>query len=169
MAPGDGGAFNFRLVDMQIATLTLPALQLVDVRSLPNGIPSGPVDSWGSSVLVDGSTLYVYANGSGNRTSQDCDPDRERRVARVPIGNLTTGPWEFFDGTNWSSDPAAAAFLSFVADTPLPATACTAKPWDTLNAVRGPSGGYVAGGKLGELAPPHTNSLLGTEISEWTA
>jgi len=169
MTTGDGGEFNFRLVDMQIATFSLPALQLVDVRSLPTGIQSGPVDSWGASVLVDGSTVYLYANGSGNRTSQDCDPDRERRVARVPLGQLTTGPWEFFDGANWSTNQATAAFLQFVADTPPPATACSVKPWDTLNAVRSPNGGYAAGGKLGELPPPHTNSLLGTEISEWTA
>jgi hypothetical protein len=170
MTTGNGGDFNFRLVDMQIATFTLPALQLVDVRPLPNGIASGPVDSWGASVLADGATLYVYANGSGNRPSQDCDPDRERRVARVATGNLTTGPWEFFDGVNWSSNPAAAAFVQFVEDTPRPATACTAKPWDTLNAVRGPNGGYTAGGKLGEFAASHTDALLlGTEISQWTA
>lgn len=166
---GGSGLFNFRLLDMQIATFTLPGLQLVDVRPLPNGIASGQSNEWGASALVDGSTIYVYANGPGNQPSQDCDPGRERRVARVPLGSLTTGPWQFFDGANWAGDPSAAAPLQFVADTPLPATACTAKPFDTLRAVRSPNGGYAAGGKLGELGSDPNDALFATEISEWTA
>jgi len=163
------GPFNFQLIDMQIATFTLPGLQLVDVRPLPNGIASGQSNEWGASAFVDGSTVYVYGNGPGNQPSQDCDPGRERRIARVALGSLTTGPWQFFDGTNWTSDAAAAAPLQFVADVALPGTACTAKPFDTLRALRAPTGGYVAGAKLGELPPPASNELLGNEIGKWTA
>jgi hypothetical protein len=159
--------WNFEFVDTQLATFTLPGLSLVNIGALPNGIYSGPDYAWGGSAVtgVD-NFIYVYG-GRGDKQSQDCDPGRERRVARVERGKLTTGPWQFFDGTTWGSDPAAAALIQFVADAPLPATACTAKPLDTLNVVPNPGGGYVAGGKLGELRQP--NSLFGTEISKWTA
>ena len=70
--------------------------------------------------------------------------------------------------TDWSDDPSAAAFLSFVADNPaLPSGAPSAKPMDSLFVTRRSPGGYLAVGKLGEL--PEPNSLFGTEISGWTA
>ncbi len=155
------GPFNFRLLDMRIATFALPDLHLVNVQPIP--VPSGEGNEWGASAFSDGSTVYVYANG----------PDRNRRVARVPVGSLTNGPsWEFFNGNNsdtdaenWSADVNDAAFLQFTDAPPLP-NGVTA-PWDALNIVPAPGGGtgYLAVGKLGELDDP----LLSTEISKWTA
>jgi hypothetical protein len=159
--------WNFALVDTQIATFTLPNLSLVDIGPLPNGLNSGQDYAWGGSAVTGVDNFIYVFGGRGDKQSADCDPGRERRVARVERGKLTTGPWQFFDGTTWSSDPTAAALLQFVADTPVPATACTAKPLDTLNVVPNPTGGYVAGGKLGEHPQPY--SLFGTEISKWTA
>jgi hypothetical protein len=175
MTTGDTpGAFNFRNIDMQIATFSLPGLQLLGVQPLPNGIPSDAGSQWGASTFTAGSTAYVFANGSGDPTNTDALAGRNRRVARVALGSLTTGPWQFYNGgttgtdADWSNDPNAAAFLSFVADSPtLPSGAPSAKPWDSLFVTPRPAGGYLAVGKLGEL--PEPNSLFGTEISGWTA
>jgi len=160
------GPFNFRLLDMRIATFTLPGLQRVDIKAIPGGILTGDGNEWGASAFADASTstVYVYANG----------PGRDRRVARVPVGQLTTGPWQFYNGgitgtdADWSTKADDARSLTFVGDDPahLLPTGIT-EPWDSLNVVRDPGGaGYLAVGKLGEkLSDP----LTSTEISKWTA
>jgi hypothetical protein len=168
------GPFNFRNIDMQMATFSLPDLRLLGVQALPNGISSDAGTQWGASTFIAGSTVYVFANGSGNPNNTDALADRNRRVARTTIGSLATGPWQFYNGgttgtnADWSNDPSAAAFLTFTADSPpLPSGAPSAKPWDWLFVTPRQAGGYLAVGKLGEL--PEPNSLFGTEISGWTA
>ncbi len=147
-------------------TFTLPGLQRVDIKAIPGGILTGDGNEWGASAFADASTstVYVYANG----------PGRDRRVARVPVGQLTTGPWQFYNGgitgtdADWSTKADDARSLMFVGDDPahLLPTGIT-EPWDSLNVVRDPGGaGYLAVGKLGEkLSDP----LTSTEISKWTA
>src|SRR5262245_11705721 len=169
------GAFNFRLIDMRIATFTLPGLQLTGVQGIPSGIPSGESHAWGSSVLTVGSTVYVFGNGSGNPNDPDPLAGRTRRVARVALGSLTTAPWQFYNGgttgtdADWSTTESSAAPMTFIADTPaLPAGAPSVKPWDTLSVRPRPGGGFFAVGNLGELANPD-DGVFGTEISEWTA
>jgi hypothetical protein len=165
------GPFNFRLLDMQIATFTLPDLQFVNVRPLPN-LASGPQNEWGASVTVSPTDVYVFANGTGDPNNTDPIAARNRRVARVPLGSLTTDPWQFYNGgttgtaADWSTGQGNAMPLTFVADSPaLPSGAPSVKPWDALFARPTPGGGYYTVGKLGELADP----LSSTEISEWTA
>jgi hypothetical protein len=163
--------FNFALIDMQIATFTLPDLQFVGVQALPNGVPSDQTYSWGQSTLVVDRTVYIFGRGTAaNATGPDAG--RDHRVARVALGSLTTGPWQFYNGgttgtdADWASDPTAAALLTFVADNPpLPSGAQSAKPYDPMNVVPDPHGGYLAVGQLGEVVP----GIFGTEISGWTA
>ena len=178
---GSGGLGHFGLVDMQIATFTLPNLNLVSVQGLPNGIPSDQTHPWGQAALVVGPTvadptawIYVFGRGANPGDDPNTNPNagRDHRVARVPLGSLTSGPWQFYNGgstgtvADWPTDPNQAALMTFKADTPaLPPGAPSAKPYDPMYVVPDPSGGYLAVGKLGEVIP----GIFGTEISGWTA
>ena len=166
--------FNLVLLDMQITTFTLPDLRFVGTQALPNRIGSDQTHPWGQAALVVGSTptptVYVFGRGTDpNATGPDAG--RDHRVARVALGSLTTGPWQFYNGgttgtaADWSSDPTAAALVTFVADSPALPSGISAKPYDPMFVVPRPSGGYLAVGKLGEVVP----GIFGTEISAWTA
>ena len=168
--------FNLRLIDMRIATFSLPGLQFVGVQPLPNGVPSDQTHPWGQAALVVGPDVYIYGRGTDpNANPVVADTGRDHRIARVALGSLTTGPWQFYNGgttgtpADWTLNSSAAALLTFVADkTPLPPGANSAKPYDPMNVVPDPNGGYLAVGKLGEGAPK-TSGIYGTEISGWTA
>lgn len=168
-----GGAppFNFSFIDMRIATFTLPDLTFVGVQPLPSPVPGDSTYYWGQGTLVVGSTLYVYGRGT-NASDTSPTAGRDHRVARVPLGLLTTGPWEFYNGgtsgtdADWRTDPTAAGLMSFAADTPaLPAGAPSPKPYDSMHVVARPGGGYLVAAKLGEVVP----GIFGQEISAWTA
>lgn len=164
--------FDFQLLDMKIATFSLPDLTFQGVQPLPDSIPSGDQNPWGQSTLIAGGWVYVFERGT---TPGDTGPDagRDHRVARVALGSLTTGPWQFYNGgtsgtdADWTpNDPTAAIKLAFSATTPaLPSDAQSAKPLDPLFVVPDPAGGYLAVGKLGEGSVP----AFGADISGWTA
>jgi hypothetical protein len=163
--------FNLVLLDMQITTFTLPDLRFLSTQALPNGIGSDQTHPWGQAALVVGPTVYVFGRGT-DPNANGPDVGRDHRVARVALGSLTTGPWQFYKGgttgtdTDWASAPSAAALVTFVADNPaLPPGAPSAKPYDPMFVVPRPSGGYLSVGKLGELVP----GIFATEISAWTA
>jgi hypothetical protein len=97
-----GAALDFVLLDVQVATFSLPGLALQSIQPLP--FPTAAQGYGETSFLnpADGK-VYLYGAVSGNSYA-----------ARAPVGQLT-GPaasWEFAVGgpqaPTWSTDPAAA-------------------------------------------------------------
>jgi hypothetical protein len=76
-----------------VASLGLPALEIEAVTPLAvsNGVMYG-------AILEAAEAVYIF--GVAEQGAQ-----RRMHLARAPPGNLL-GPWEFFDGTAWSTDPA---------------------------------------------------------------
>jgi hypothetical protein len=76
------GPLDFQLAGTALASFSLPALGLVELRQLPLGGQIG----WGSALLDDGAYTYIY----GTEATQDL---RFAHVARVPLGALG-GAWD---------------------------------------------------------------------------
>jgi hypothetical protein len=81
-----------------IATFSLPGLALERVASVPD--TTGAV-AWGSYVHRFGGWTYVY--GATAWASVD-----HAYVARV-AGDDLQGPWTYWDGSGWTSDPSRVA------------------------------------------------------------
>jgi hypothetical protein len=99
-APG----LSFQILDMRMASFALPSLGLLGVTSLPFPTGSGVgIAPYGATALAapDG---FVYLYGEEQGYSY---------VTRTPVGDVATGPWQFFNGSTWSSDPAQAAPMSW--------------------------------------------------------
>lgn len=92
-----------------IATFRLPDLTL---ESITDGIGTGgvrpwafaapPVGSvvpvtWGAGILEREDYTYIYG-------TEEYPLNKHLHVARVPSGKLLTAPWEYFDGTGWTTD-----------------------------------------------------------------
>lgn len=69
-------------------------------------LPIPEAYEFGNAVVVDSARSYVYFYGM----KQDWIIYRPY-VARIPFGRDVTGQWEFFDGSNWSTDVNASAQL----------------------------------------------------------
>jgi hypothetical protein len=93
------GGFDFRWIGTSLATFSLPRLKLERVTPT---VSSNGVE-YGSGILEDGGYTYVYG-------TEDLGADKYMHVARAPGGGLL-GPWQFFTGTGWSTNPAASARL----------------------------------------------------------
>jgi hypothetical protein len=94
------GTLDFILTGTSLATFVLPNLILESVADLPLGSEI----NWGSALLPDGSYTYVYGTSSA--------PGRMKfaHLARAAAGDLG-GPWQFWTGSTWSSDPEEATRL----------------------------------------------------------
>lgn len=93
------GAWDWYWSGTDIGTYSLPGLELV--RTTP--APSSNGVMYGSAVLEEDDFTYIYG-------SEDLQLVKYLHVARAPAGDLL-GPWEFFDGSGWSSNPAASVRL----------------------------------------------------------
>lgn len=105
--PGPPG-WDWTSVDMRLATMSLPDLTVRSIATLPFPTdPSSP--GYGTSVVTapDG---YVYAYGTVSAPGL-LFPIAQQYVARVPAA--LNGPWQFWDGTEWSADPSTAAPMMF--------------------------------------------------------
>lgn len=90
--------FNFGQTGMAIATFTVrPRLHLDSVTPTYGGSEV----SWGDQLLRVGQWIYIY----GQETASI---GKDMHLARARTGHLT-GPWQFWTGSGWSSDPAASA------------------------------------------------------------
>ncbi|HVF29686.1 MAG TPA: hypothetical protein VNA22_01900, partial [Pyrinomonadaceae bacterium] len=91
-----------------IAQLTLPTLQIETIQPLIN-VPSGANINWGSALLMDGSTLYIYGMG---RSATQKRPFLARATATSALIDVAnTMNWTVWDGGGWNSDHATAAPL----------------------------------------------------------
>jgi len=103
-APQSAPGFNFNVLDTEVVSYSLPFLAWLGVQHLPFPTgASGTVPPYGATAISapDG-FVYLYGAEQGNAY-----------VARTPAGHVPGGPWEFFDGSSWSSDPAQAAPMSW--------------------------------------------------------
>jgi hypothetical protein len=98
LAPGPSG-FNFKYNAAYIGRFTYPGIQLIDLLKLPyydlNGV------CYGNQVLTENGYTYIYGRKEVNPQYQISYP----HLARAVVGNIT-GPWEFFTGISWVTNPA---------------------------------------------------------------
>jgi hypothetical protein len=106
------GGWDFAQVAMDIGTLSLPGVQLQAITPTAAGLvkmPSGTQVTYGVAILEDDPYTYLYG-------VEDVPFDKYMHLARARAGDVL-GPWEFFTGTGWSSDPQSSArMLSSIAD-----------------------------------------------------
>ena len=97
--------FSFKYTAAFMARFTFPNIALVDSRKLPyyefNGV------CYGNSILVDNGYTYIFGRQETDMVFHISYP----HIARVPVGNIMA-PWEFFNGSSWSSDPAQTQQIS---------------------------------------------------------
>ncbi|MGH3165852.1 MAG: DUF4185 domain-containing protein, partial [Trebonia sp.] len=91
--------FDFGQTGMAIAKFSVPGLRLESVTPTYGGTDV----SWGVQLLREGPWIYIYGVESGSS-------GKEVHLARARTGGLT-GPWQFYTGSGWSSDPGASAPL----------------------------------------------------------
>ena len=86
-----------------IARILLPDFQLLTIKELPamNGL------NMGKAVIFDAASGYYYIYG--NKLNWIVF---EPFVARTKFKNLQKGKWEFYNGTQWSKNPATAKKIS---------------------------------------------------------
>jgi hypothetical protein len=82
---------GYHVLGNSLATLALPSLKPLGLQALP---PSGT--DWSGGILRDGGYTYLYGSSGLNTYT-----------ARV-VGTNLAAPWSFYDGSGWTSDPAAA-------------------------------------------------------------
>ncbi|HEX7000372.1 MAG TPA: DUF4185 domain-containing protein [Trueperaceae bacterium] len=93
------GQFGFQWRGNALATVSLPDLTLESIVPVTG---EGGV-SWGAALMETSEHSYVYG-------TEDLGDDKYMHLARVTRDGLT-GSWEFWDGSDWSTDPAASARL----------------------------------------------------------
>ncbi len=124
---GGGGGLNFNVLDMSVATFSLPSLQLQSVTPLTFADSSRP---YGATAMAgpgpDGTDVYLYG------TNQ-----RDDYVARAPLGQETTSSaYKFWTGSTWSAAPTDATSMQWTGVPSLPyflsglhGTGPAAQPW----------------------------------------
>ncbi|MFI7426663.1 fibronectin type III domain-containing protein [Micromonospora sp. NPDC049836] len=93
---------DLKLTGTALASFDLPGLTL---RSL-TPLPVADRIAWGSAILADGDTTYIY----GTRLVNDSGPVKPVYLAKVPAGGLA-GAWQFWTGTGWSAAESEAGRL----------------------------------------------------------
>jgi hypothetical protein len=133
------GPLDFAIVDMQVATFSLPGLAFQGVQPLP--FTTGPTQLYGSTSFVDSDgKAYLYEQNQGNVF-----------VARAPVGQiLVPGAWQFWGdpgtGPTWISNQAQSVPMQWTNMPnliPAPGAGPRSQPW-----VRRTSTGYLATAKL---------------------
>ncbi|MCJ7437010.1 MAG: hypothetical protein MUP97_04515 [Acidimicrobiia bacterium] len=159
--PGLAPPFNFAFAGFDVATFSLPGLNLIDSRPIA-GLSSqvGPskeyLPNWNTGGLAVGG--YFYGYGRDGNTPQGHVGSNKHFLARAPLASVATSPWEYYAGPSsdpaqpsWSTDPAQAKPLDFIGST---------NPITYLQVIP-QNGGFLAAGKLSDLASD--------DISTWHA
>ncbi len=137
------GEWDFTIIDMRVATFSLPLLQFEGVRPLP--FPTSYTQPYGATALVPGDG-YVYLYGAKQRNVF---------VARAPLGQvMTPGAWQFWGdagaGPTWTPNATSATPLQWTNMPPVWGTGSgqgpNAQPW-----VRPYGTGYLATAKLADV------------------
>jgi hypothetical protein len=91
------GAWDFAYASVDIATFLLPDCTLLSIERKV----TDPTVNYGACILEDGGYTYLYG-------AEKVGFSKFLHVARVQGHNLA-GAWEYFNGTGWTTDPAASA------------------------------------------------------------
>jgi hypothetical protein len=99
-------SLDFTILDVRVATFSLPGLTLQSIQPLP----------FATSSLAYASTSF-YDRTNADPTQRDVyayvSNHRNAYVARTPVAEVLTGPWQFWNGTGWSSDATKAAPMTW--------------------------------------------------------
>jgi len=98
--------WNFEFHDTYLVYLTYPGFELLGMEVLPYYALNEVM--YGNQLLVDGNYTYIYGRRNGPNNVANA------HIARAASGYLK-GPWEFFDGTSWTADASASAWMIFQA------------------------------------------------------
>lgn len=96
--------WNFEFRDTYLVFFTYPGIELLGMEVVPYHSQNEVM--YGNQILVDGSYTYIYGRKDGPNNVANA------HIARVATGNLS-GPWEFFDGSGWTTDATASAWIMF--------------------------------------------------------
>lgn len=88
----------FQIERNDVATFSLPDLTLIEIATV-NGRQEV---SYGTALLERDGFVYIYGIEPGDEAGGFM------HVARAVAGDLL-GPWEYYDGTGWTADPAMSA------------------------------------------------------------
>lgn len=102
-------SLDFSILGVSVATFSLPDLTLQSVQPLAFAASqtcAASTCAYGSTSFYDGTnpTPDVYAYVSN---------DLQAYVARTTVADVLTGPWQFWDGTRWSTDSTQAAPMAW--------------------------------------------------------
>ena len=97
---------EFTLLSMEVSTFSLPDLEFQSRVTLsPTVQPDKPI--YGEAVLVDSGHVYMYGRLPEGGFSE------EHYLARAPLEDFLTAPWEYWTGVAWSPTAALAMPLMF--------------------------------------------------------
>lgn len=94
----DTGMWGFRWTGTWLATYSLPDIKEEEIIPIPYSLENKV--HYGNAILEERDYTYVYGG-----------KDSKPHVARFETGDVT-GPWEFYTGTAWSSDPVESGPMS---------------------------------------------------------
>lgn len=94
---GTGGAFGFEIMGTDLATLSLPALEVLDI----NRFYIGGKINWSSCILEDGDYFYIYGAEKGAI-------NKFMHIARIQKNNPAT-TLRCWTGSNWVKDSSGSA------------------------------------------------------------
>jgi hypothetical protein len=129
--------FDWEIAGADLITISLDTYRVLSIVDSPGG-GRAPDPAYGTAVVQDGSTVYSYGH-----TNQG------QFVARSTTATFATGPWEFWDGSGWSSDPSAAA--------PMTVAQNSLSPFHVIKW----GNGWLAAAKMFDV--------LSSDVSAWTA
>lgn len=92
-----GGAWDFAYASVDVVTFLLPNFTVLSVE---RKVTDPPVN-YGACVMEDGGYTYLYG-------SEKVGLNKFLHVARVQ-GTDLNNTWEYFNGTDWSTDPSTTA------------------------------------------------------------
>ncbi|MCC6838542.1 MAG: DUF5005 domain-containing protein [Flavobacteriales bacterium] len=95
--PGQPPGFNFAQTGVDVASFSLPGLQLQSVQPFNDD----PDVDWGTAVMEDGPYVYIYGTGSAPY-------NKFAHVSRTAL-DAPFQQMQYWDGNAWTSDPQATA------------------------------------------------------------
>ncbi|MEU6249573.1 DUF4185 domain-containing protein [Glycomyces sp. NPDC047010] len=91
------GVFDFAFAGNAVASFDTDDMSLTSITDLPESDVN-----WGSAIYEDGDYTYVFG-------VEDNQAQKFAHLARVPSGDLTTAPWEYYADGAWTADPTGSS------------------------------------------------------------
>jgi len=98
--------WNFEFRDTYLVFMSYPGFELLGMELLPHYEVNEVM--YGNQLLVEGNYTYIYGRKNGPNNVANA------HIARAATGELN-GPWEFYDGSGWTTDASASSWITFQA------------------------------------------------------